>query len=208
MPSQPEVTPIIAILRGVRPGEVLDVAGALIESGIRTIEVPMNLPDPLRSIEHLSDAFADSCLCGAGTVLAPDQVDDVKAAGGSLIVAPNVDVRVIRRALDLGLQVMPGFATATEAFAATEAGAHRLKLFPAASYGTDHLKALRAVLPDSVRIHAVGGVGTRNLAEWFQAGIDGVGIGTELFRPGYTAQEVARRARAVVAAFHACGRAA
>ena len=208
VPLSLEATPIVAILRGVRPGEVVGVATALIKSGIRAIEVPLNSPEPLASIERISSACADACLCGAGTVLEPRQVDDVKAAGGSLVVSPNVDVRVIRRALEVGLTVMPGFATATEAFAAVEAGAQHLKLFPASTYGTGHLGALRAVLPKTVRVYAVGGVGAQNLAAWLQAGADGVGIGTELYRPGDTPNDVALRADTLVATWRSCRRAA
>lgn len=201
MPLPIEATPLIAILRGVRPDEVLGIANVLIENGIRGIEVPLNSPQPLQSIDRLSATYADTCLCGAGTVLEPSQVDDVKAAGGSLIVSPNVDVRVISRALDLGLTVLPGFATATEAFTAIGAGARQLKLFPAATYGTDHLKALRAVLPASTRVYAVGGIGVGNIGEWIRAGIDGFGIGSDLFRPGRSANEVSQLARAVIEAY-------
>src|SRR5579872_627849 len=150
-----DLPPLFAILRGVRPEEILDIAAALIEAGIRGIEVPLNSPDPITSIHRLSERFGSSCLCGAGTVTRPIQVDQVRDAGGSLIVAPNTDVAVIERALRLGLHVMPGIATATEAFAALAAGAKDLKLFPAATYGTGHLSALRAVLPETTRIFAV-----------------------------------------------------
>ena len=199
----PEPSPLIAILRGVTPDDVVDIGRALIENGIRSIEVPLNSPQALESIRRLSQTFGSGCLCGAGTVLDTTQVDEVFAAGGSLIVSPNTDARVIRRALSLGLTVMPGFATATEAFTAIEAGATSLKLFPAATYGTSHLQALRAVLPRHVRVHAVGGVGSHNLAEWVRAGVDGFGIGTSLFRPGQSAGEVARAAAALVSAFQA-----
>jgi 2-dehydro-3-deoxyphosphogalactonate aldolase len=201
MSVPPEPSPLIAILRGVTPDEVVEIGRALIENGIRTIEVPLNSPEPLESIRRLSDAFANVCLCGAGTVLNASQVDEVRAAGGSLIVSPNTDARVIRHAVSLGLAVLPGFATATEAFTAIEAGATSLKLFPAATYGTSHLQALRAVLPRGVRVYAVGGVGSRNIAEWMRAGIDGFGIGSDLFRPGQTAADVAHQAAAVMAAF-------
>jgi 2-dehydro-3-deoxyphosphogalactonate aldolase len=197
----PELSPLIAILRGVTPDDVVDIGRALIDNGIRTIEVPLNSPHALESIQQLSQTFGSQCLCGAGTVLDSSQVDDVHASGGSLIVSPNTDARVIRRALSLGLTVMPGFATATEAFDAIAAGATSLKLFPAATYGTSHLQALRAVLPPGVRVYAVGGVGSRNLAEWVRAGVDGFGIGTDLFQPGRSAGDVARAAAAVVAAF-------
>src|SRR5688572_25591167 len=193
MTSPIEIPPIVAILRGVRPEEILDIAQALISGGIRAIEIPLNSPDPLTSIERLTAAHGSRCLCGAGTVLTATQVDQVKAAGGSLIVSPNTDMRVIEHAVSLGLAVIPGFATATEAFTAIEAGARHLKLFPAGTYGTAPLKALRAVLPNEVRVYAVGGVSTRNLPEWIAAGAAGVGVGTDIFRPGQPAKDVARQ---------------
>jgi 2-dehydro-3-deoxyphosphogalactonate aldolase len=201
MTSPIEIPPIVAILRGVRPEEILDIAEALISGGIRAIEIPLNSPDPLTSIERLTAAHGSACLCGAGTVLTATQVDQVKAAGGSLIVSPNTDARVIEHAVSLGLAVIPGFATATEAFTAIEAGARHLKLFPAGTYGTAHLKALRAVLPNDVRVYAVGGVSTRNLPEWIAAGAAGVGVGTDIFRPGQPAKDVARQAAHFVAAW-------
>lgn len=198
---QLDAAPVIAILRGVRPDEVLEIAGALVESGIRAIEVPLNSPAPLESIRLLSRMLGDSCLVGAGTVLDAHQVDAVHAAGGKLIVAPNTNVEVVRRAVALGLTVMPGFSTATEAFAALGAGARHLKLFPASTHGPAHVKALRAVLPAGTRIYAVGGVDAAAIPEWVAAGIDGIGIGGDLFQPGRSADEVAQRARALVAAF-------
>lgn len=192
---------IIAILRGVRPEEVAAVGSALVHAGIRGIEVPMNSPDALRSIERLREACGTSCLCGAGTVLSREQVEDVHRAGASLVVSPNTDPRVIGRALELGLEVLPGFATPTEAFAALAAGARHLKLFPASTYGTAHYRALRAVLPPATRIYAVGGIGLRTLAEWVRAGIDGVAIGTDLFEPGRQPAEIGERAAAIVAAY-------
>jgi 2-dehydro-3-deoxyphosphogalactonate aldolase len=194
---------IIAILRGVRPEEVAAVGGALEQAGIRGIEVPMNSPDALRSIERLRDVCGTTCLCGAGTVLSPQQVEDVHRAGASLVVSPNTDPRVIGRALELGLEVLPGFATPTEAFAALAAGAQHLKLFPASSYGTGHYRALRAVLPPATRIFAVGGIGLRTLPEWVRTGIDGLAIGTDLFEPGRQPAEVGERAAAIVAAYQA-----
>ena len=196
-----ELSPLIAILRGITPDDVVDIGRALIENGIHTIEVPLNSPQALESIRRLRQTFGGQCLCGAGTVLDPSQVDEVFAAGGSLIVSPNTDPRVIRRALSYGLTVMPGFATATEAFNAIEAGATSLKLFPAATYGTRYLQALRAVMPQGVRVYAVGGVGSHNLAEWVRAGVDGFGIGTDLFRPGQRAGDVARAAAAIVTSY-------
>jgi 2-dehydro-3-deoxyphosphogalactonate aldolase len=202
-----ESYPILAILRGVRPEEVVDIGAALIKSGVRTIEVPLNSPEPLKSIRLLRDSFGESCLCGAGTVLEPREVNAVYEAGGRLIVSPNTDVAVIQRALELGMSVMPGFATATEAFTALAVGAHFLKLFPASTYGPAHLRALRAVLPDTTKICAVGGVGVQTMAPWIDAGIDGIGVGTELYRPGSTPSDVGRRAAALVTAFRSATRA-
>lgn len=202
-----EELPLVAILRGVQPDEVVEVAGALVDAGIRAIEVPLNSPEPYRSLQRLCDAYGTTCLCGAGTVLDPTQVERVHEAGGSLIVAPNTDTSVVRRALDLGLIAMPGFATATEAFLALSAGAQYLKLFPASTYGLEHVKALRAVLPRSTRIFAVGGIGPDALAEWRRAGVDGFGIGSEIYRPGLDAREISRRASAIVSAYRASGKA-
>lgn len=198
-----DILPLIAILRGIRPEEVLDVAAALHEAGIGAIEVPLNSPSPLESVSRLAAKFGDRCLCGAGTVLRSGDVDAVHAAGGRLIVTPNTAPAVIERAVALGLTVMPGFATATEAFAALGAGAGMLKLFPAATYGPTHLKALRDVLPAAVSVFAVGGVGAANLAPWRMAGCAGLGVGGDLYRAGHPAGEVHRRALALVAAWHA-----
>ena len=197
------ILPLVAILRGIRPQEVLEVAAALHEAGIGAIEVPLNSPAPLESIARLAASFGDRCLCGAGTVLRPADVDAVHAAGGRLIVTPNTMPAVIERAVTLGLTVMPGFATATEAFAALGAGAGLLKLFPAASYGPGHLKALGDVLPAAAAVFAVGGVGAANLAPWRQAGCAGLGVGGDLYRAGHSAGEVHRRALALVAAWRA-----
>ena len=195
-----EMPPLIAILRGVRPDEILAIATALFENGIRGIEVPLNSPEPLLSIRRLSEKYGADCLCGAGTVLTPEQVDAVAEAGGKLIVTPNTNPVVIRRSLQLGLQVVPGFATATEAFAALDAGATALKLFPAATYGVQHLKALRAVLPP-MKIFAVGGVSVRTLPEWCEAGIDGIAFGSEIFAPGRAPSDVGERAASIVDAW-------
>lgn len=155
--------PIVAILRGVTPDEVVAIAGALVEAGIRAIEVPLNSPDPLESIRRLCDAYGDIALCGAGTVLSPQAVEDVAAVGGKLIVTPNTDPEVIARAVALGLTAMPGFATPSEAFAAVKAGARALKLYPASSFGPSHIKAVKDVLPKHILVYAVGGVGAANL---------------------------------------------
>lgn len=201
MSTSIDLPPLVAILRGIRPEEILEVAGALVEAGIRGIEVPLNSPEPLLSIRRLTERYGNECLCGAGTVLKPAQVDAVADAGGKLIVTPNIDRAVIARSVELGLQAVPGFATATEAFAAIDAGATALKLFPASTYGVQHVKALRAVLPATLKVFAVGGVGAGNLAEWANAGIDGIGFGTDIFAPGRSAAEVNARATAIVGAW-------
>jgi len=195
--------PLIAILRGIRPEEILDVASALHEAGIGSIEVPLNSPRPIESISRLSDTFGDRCLCGAGTVLRVADVEAVHAAGGRLVVTPNTNPAVIARAVTLGLVVVPGFATPSEAFQAIDAGARLLKLFPAGTYGPGHLKAVRDVLPSDVKVFAVGGVGAANLSPWLDAGAAGAGVGGEIYRPGHAAEEVHRRALALVAAWRA-----
>ena len=203
MPGTERQLQLTAILRGIRPHEIIDVAAALLERGVHAIEVPLNSPEPLDSIQRLAAAFGERCLCGAGTVLQVAQVDQVHAAGGRLLVAPNTDPAVIARALALGMVPMPGVASATEAFAAIAAGARELKLFPASSYGPGHLRALRAVLPPQVRMHAVGGVDEHNAGQWLEAGVDGFGLGGNLYRPGMSAAEVGARADAFLAALAA-----
>lgn len=192
--------PVVAILRGVRPGEVLAHARALFEAGIRAVEVPLNSPDPLDSIARLSKTFGDRMICGAGTVLTTAEAEAVQAAGGALIVSPNTDAAVIRRTVDLGLTPAPGFATASEAFAAIAAGARHLKLFPAATYGPAHLRQLSAVLPATARVLAVGGVSPSAFADWTAAGAAGFGLGSELYRPGQTPERTSAAARAVMEA--------
>lgn len=198
-----DALPLVAILRGLTPAEAPAIGDALFDAGIHVMEVPLNSPDPLASIAILARRFGDTALVGAGTVLNPQSVDDVAAAGGRLIVTPNTDASVIARAVALGLLPMPGFATATEAFAAIAAGARHLKLFPASTYGEGHIKALSAVMPADVRLYAVGGVGAGNMGPWRAAGAAGFGIGTDLYRPGRPAAEVAARARDLVAAWRA-----
>ncbi len=186
--------PLIAILRGVRPDEVLEHANALYSAGIRAIEVPLNSPDPLESVARLAKAYGDTCVIGAGTVLNVAQVEAVFAAGGKLIVSPNADAAVIARTVALGMYSAPGVGTATEAFAAIAAGARHLKLFPAATYGPGHLKQLRAVLPAEVAVLAVGGVGPNAMADWFAAGALGFGLGSELYKAGQSAAETSEKA--------------
>lgn len=192
--------PIVAILRGVRPGEVVAIAEALHDAGVRVVEVPLNSPDPFDSLARLVSALGDRMVCGAGTVLSPEDVDRAAAAGGRLIVSPNTEAGVIRRAVELGLDPAPGFATASEAFTALGAGARHLKLFPAATYGPGHVRQLKAVLPPQAQVWAVGGVGAENLAAFRAAGVDAFGVGSELYRPGQASAETSEKARQLVAA--------
>jgi 2-dehydro-3-deoxyphosphogalactonate aldolase len=186
---------MVAILRGLTLVRAPEVGAALVASGFRTIEVPLNSPDPFATIQLLVEAHGATCLIGAGTVLTVAEVDRLHGAGGRLMVAPNCDGEVIRRALDLGMRVMPGIATATEAFTAVRHGATELKLFPASSYGAGHLKALKSVLPKHVRIYPVGGIGSQDIATWLASGADGFGFGGELFKPAYTLAELTKRAQ-------------
>jgi 2-dehydro-3-deoxyphosphogalactonate aldolase len=186
---------LVAILRGLAPERAPEVGAALVACGFRTLEVPLNSPDPFTTIELLSREHAGRCLIGAGTVLTTAEVDRVYGAGGRLVVAPNCEPVVIGRALELGMRVLPGVATATEAFAALRAGATELKLFPAATYGAGHLRALKSVLPKHIRIYPVGGIGSQDIADWLASGADGFGFGSELFKPAYTLAEVTQRAQ-------------
>jgi len=195
--------PVIAIVRGVRPDEVLDHAEALFAAGLRGVEVPLNSPEPIDSIRRLAEAWGERMVVGAGTVLSPQHVDDVAQAGGRLIVAPNAEPAVIGRAVALGLDPAPGFATATEAFTAIRAGARHLKLFPAVTYGPAHLRQLKAVLPPGVVIWAVGGVGPDAMADWWAAGARGFGLGGEIYRAGQSLGETAEKAARIVAAARA-----
>lgn len=193
---------MVAILRGLTPARAPETGVALVAAGFRTIEVPLNSPEPLESIGLLARAHPD-CLVGAGTVLTTAEVDRVHDAGGRLVVAPNCDADVIRRALELGMRVMPGIATATEAFGALRAGATELKLFPASTYGASHLRALKSVLPKHAKIYPVGGVGSQDIAAWLGSGADGFGFGGELFKPAYTLAELTRRASDLMQALRA-----
>ena len=191
---------LVAILRGVVPERVLKIGDVLYAAGFRMIEVPLNSPDPFASIAALAACNRPDWIVGAGTVLTPADVERTQAAGGRLVVAPNCNPEVIRAAVQLGMQVMPGFATATEAFQAIQAGAQDLKLFPACTHGPRHLQALRAVLPTSVRVFPVGGIGVTDIAAWLTAGAAGFGLGSELFRPEYELEEIAQRAADLVRA--------
>lgn len=195
--------PIIAILRGLPPADAVDIGRALIESGIRFIEVPLNGAGALESIARLHAAFAADAVIGAGTVLGTGSVDEVAAAGGRLILSPITDALVIRRALELGLEPIPGFMSATEAYAAVDAGARHLKLFPAHSLGAGHIKAVREILPAGIDIWAVGGTSARDVGTWLERGARGIGVGGSLYKPGDSAAVVAQRAQELLAAWKA-----
>jgi 2-dehydro-3-deoxyphosphogalactonate aldolase len=192
--------PLVAILRGVTPDEIVVQAEALLAAGIRAMEIPLNSPRPMDSLRRAAGALGDRMATGAGTVLTHDAVGEVSAAGALFVVSPNTDVAVIARTIQLGLTPLPGFATPSEAFAAIDAGARLLKLFPAATYGPAHLKALTAVLPADVQVYPVGGIGPVQMSAWRQAGAAGFGLGSELYRPGQPPEDTFEKARACVAA--------
>lgn len=192
---------IIAILRGIEPHEAIAAGAALIEAGITVIEVPLNSPDALTSVGLLAETYGDQALIGAGTVLSVEDVAAVAKVGGKLVVSPDCNPDVIAVTKDWGLQSWPGVMTPTEAFTAIRAGADGLKLFPGSLIGPEGLKAMRAVLPRNVPVYAVGGAGPDNFGQWVAAGADGFGIGTALYVPGRSPQDLAERARDVVAAY-------
>lgn len=195
--------PLVAILRGITPDEAVPVGLALAEAGFRIVEVPLNSPQPLTSIERLARELGPRCLVGAGTVMGAAQVDAVAQAGGRLIVMPHGDPAVIRAAKSHSLYCAPGIATPGEGFAALAAGADALKLFPAELLTPPVLKALRAVFPSEVLFLPVGGITPQNLAAYVAAGASGFGLGSALYKPGATAQQVASRARDFVGAWRA-----
>jgi 2-dehydro-3-deoxyphosphogalactonate aldolase len=195
--------PLIAILRGITPDEAVPVGLALAEAGFRIVEVPLNSPQPLRSIERLARELGTRCLVGAGTVTSAAQVDAVAQAGGRLIVMPHGDAAVVRAAKTQGLYCAPGIATPTEGFAALAAGADALKLFPAELLTPPVLKALRAVFPPEVLFVPVGGITAHNLAAYVAAGASGLGLGSALYKPGAAPQDVATQAQAFVSAWRA-----
>lgn len=190
---------LIAILRGITPAEAAAAAQALVAAGITRIEVPLNSPDAFASITAMVKATEDAEI-GAGTVLTVEEVGRVKAAGGSLVVSPNCDPDVIRASRAQGMASWPGVMTPTECFAAIKAGATGLKLFPGSLIGPEGLKAIRAVLPKDLPVYAVGGAGPDNFADWVKAGANGFGIGTAIYTPGLSVEEIHARAIRIVAA--------
>ena len=195
--------PLVAIIRGVTPDEVEEVGEAIYEAGIRIIEVPLNSPDPLGSIRRLSARLGERALVGAGTVLNTAQVAEVAAAGGRLIVSPNMNVAVIQATVAAGLVSCPGYFTPSEAFAALDAGATALKLFPAEAATPAVVKAQRAVIPRAVPLLVVGGVSASTMRAWLDAGATGFGLGSGVYVPGRSASETGERARAYVEALSA-----
>lgn len=194
--------PLIAILRGLTPAEAPAIGQALVSSGFALMEVPLNSPEPLQSIALLTQQFPQA-LIGAGTVLNVQQVQAVHAAGGRLVVSPNFNPAVVEQALALGMVVLPGVATPTEAFGALQAGAHGLKLFPAEMISPATVKALRAVLPQEAALLPVGGITPGTMASYLAAGASGFGLGSALYAPGRSAEQVRTQALAFVQAFRA-----
>jgi len=194
--------PLIAILRGLAPDQAIPVAEVLVEAGVRFIEVPLNSPEPLKSISAIAQKFGDKVVAGAGTVLSADDVTDVVETGGQLIVAPNMDSRVGNRARELGASWCPGVATPTEAFAALELGAAMLKLFPAELIPPKGVKAMRAVLPADVSIAMVGGITPETMHDYLDAGANSFGLGSALFKPEYEIDEIRQRATSFITAFN------
>lgn len=195
--------PLVAILRGLEPERAVAVGEVLVDAGFDIIEVPLNSPEPLTSIAALVEALGDCALIGAGTVLTEAQVDDLAAIGAQLVVSPNCNPAVIRRTAAHGMVSMPGVVTPTEMFAALEAGATGLKIFPAEMISPAIIKAVRAVLPPQVPVLAVGGINAGNMGEFLAAGAAGFGIGGSLFKPGKLLADIAADAREIVAAFKA-----
>ncbi len=192
---------LIAILRGIEPHEAKDIAEVLIDCGINRIEVPLNSPDPFNSIERMITSFGNEAQIGAGTVLTTKDVNLLAKIGGSMVVSPNCNTEVIRATKKTGMSSYPGVLTPTECFAALDTGADGLKIFPAFVLGITGLSALKSVLPDTTETYAVGGVDANDFSLWFDAGITGFGVGSSLYKPGHTVDEVRSKAVSLVAAY-------
>lgn len=195
-----DLCPLVAIIRGVTPDEVEAVGEAIFAAGIRIIEVPLNSPNPFESIRRLSSKMGDRALVGAGTVLTAGQVREVERAGGRLIVSPNSNPDVIRATTHAGLVSVPGYFTPSEAFAAIDAGATALKVFPAEAASADMIRAQRAVFPKDLPLLIVGGVTAQTMQPWLEAGANGFGLGSGVYKPGQTADEISQQADAYVQA--------
>lgn len=196
-----DALPLIAILRGLKPDEAVEIGEAIVAAGFQCLEVPLNSPEPLESIRRLRQALDGRALVGAGTVLSVAAAREVADAGGQLVISPNTNVEVIAETKTLGLLSLPGFFTPSEAFAALDAGADALKLFPAEIAGPKGLKAVRAVLPAETRIYPVGGVDPDSMAGWRSAGASGFGIGSGVFKPGQSAEIVGAQSASFVTAW-------
>ena len=192
---------IIAILRGIAPGDAKAIGEALIETGITTIEIPLNSPRPLESIALLAKAFGSVATIGAGTVLRVQDVREIASAGGRIIVSPSFDAEVVQETKSLNMASWPGVLSPTECFAALKAGADGLKIFPCSVLGPSGVKAIRAVLPPETSVYAVGGAGPANFSDWIAAGVNGFGIGTALYQPGHSVAQVRQAAVDIVRAY-------
>ena len=196
--AQLDAMPLIAILRGIKPCEVLEIGQVLIDAGVRVIEVPLNSPDPLESIRLLVENLGDKAWIGAGTVLSPADVRAVKKVGGDLIVSPNADVDVVKETVASEMASFPGILTPTEAFAVVKAGAKNIKIFPAGANGPSFIKDVKSVLPKEIRVCAVGGANAENANVWFENGADGLGIGSGIYKAGDSAETVKAKAEELV----------
>ena len=203
VPFPPIRYPLVAILRGLKPEETAETVQALLDEGFEAIEIPLNSPEPFKSISIAARLAPAAALIGAGTVLTIGDVNQVREAGGRLFVSPNVDVPVLTHAVNSGMVTLPGVFTATEALAAAKAGATGLKFFPASALGADGINAIKAILPADLLIAAVGGVSDKNFAEYARVGVKAFGLGSSLYKPGMKPSEVALRARTTIAAYDA-----
>lgn len=197
---------IIAILRGIAPDDAKAIGEALIETGITTIEIPLNSPRPLESIALLAKAFGSVATIGAGTVLSVQSVREIASAGGRIIVSPSFDAEVVQETKSLNMASWPGVLSPTECFAALKAGADGLKIFPCSVLGPSGVKAIRAVLPPETSVYAVGGAGPANFSDWIAAGVNGFGIGTALYQPGHSVAQVRQAAVDIVRAYDSASR--